>query len=101
MTPADFLKFGELGVIFAALVGAFMLLRDLPLRIGKEVGDAVGRAISESETRTADRINDLEVSLRGVCRYGHTSPPKPPDEESTPPLRFPRHGRLPMDSSSG
>lgn len=100
MSPTDFLKFGELGVIFAALVGAFLLLRELPVRIGREVGDAVGRAILESEGRTAARINDVEVAMRGICRLSHTPPPPPP-EESTPPLRFPRHGRLPLDSSSG
>lgn len=99
MSPTDFLKFGELGVIFAALVGAYMLLRDLPTRIGREVGDAVGRAISESEARTADRINDVELAVRGVCRLGHSIPP-PPSGESVPPL-VPRHGRLPLDSASG
>lgn len=99
MNPADFLKFGELGVIFAALAGAFLLLRDLPSRIGSEVGASIGKAMAESELRTADRISELESSLRGTCRYGHTSPPASDGEEDIP--RIPRQGRLKLESHSG
>jgi hypothetical protein len=90
---AAILKFGELGLVALALFGAYRLLRALPV----EMGAAIGKAIVESELRTTDRLNDLEASLRGNCRYGHTSPPRQVPEEEEP-VVLPRPARLPQYS---